>query len=76
VFTDGLLEGRGAQRDPARSREQFGEERARQVIRDQRGAPPAGVLEALVAAVGSFAGGPLADDLCLVAVRRARAAAG
>jgi hypothetical protein len=27
------------------------------------------VLDALVSAVTTFAGGPLADDLCLVAVR-------
>ena len=33
------------------------------------GAPPVTVLEALVTAVTEFAGGPLADDLCLVAVR-------
>ena len=39
------------------------------MVRELRGAPAARVLESLVAAVGAFAKGPLADDLCLVAVR-------
>jgi serine phosphatase RsbU (regulator of sigma subunit) len=69
VFTDGLLEGRAGHRDPVRPLELFGEERVRAVVRANRGAAPAHVLEALVAAVRAFAGGPLADDLCLVAVR-------
>jgi serine phosphatase RsbU (regulator of sigma subunit) len=69
IFTDGLVEGRSARRGPAGRLELFGEERARRVVRDHRGAPAAHVLEALVDAVGAFAGGPLADDLCLVAVR-------
>ena len=38
-------------------------------MRELRGAPLDQVLDALVAAVTEFAGGPLADDLCLVAVR-------
>ena len=67
LFTDGLTEGRSIGRGP--TRELFGEERARRIVREHRGAPPAQVLDALVAAVSEFAGGPLADDLCLVAVR-------
>jgi hypothetical protein len=47
----------------------FGERRARQVVRACDGAPAKDVVEALVSAVTTFAGGPLADDLCLVAVR-------
>jgi hypothetical protein len=42
---------------------------ARQVVRDVAGAPAKDVVAALVSAVTTFAGGPLADDLCLVAVR-------
>jgi serine phosphatase RsbU (regulator of sigma subunit) len=69
VFTDGLLEGRPARRHPERPMQLFGEERARRVVREHRGAPAQRVLDALVAEVTEFAGGPLADDLCLVAVR-------
>jgi serine phosphatase RsbU (regulator of sigma subunit) len=69
LFTDGLTEGRAAERVAARPAELFGEERSRQVVRDHRGEPPARILAALVPAVTTFAGGPLADDLCLVAVR-------
>lgn len=74
VFTDGLVEGRPARRKPAARNpaarvELFGEERARSIVRQHRGAPATRVVEALDAAVSTFAGGPLADDLCLVAVR-------
>jgi serine phosphatase RsbU (regulator of sigma subunit) len=68
VFTDGLTEGR-PRRDPSRTTSLFGEERARRVVREQRGAPVGRVLEALSAAVEDFSGGRLADDLCLVALR-------
>lgn len=69
MFTDGLVEGRRARRDLALPLELFDEERARSIVREQCGAPPARVLEALDSAVATFAGGSLADDLCLVAVR-------
>ncbi|HEX2074590.1 MAG TPA: PP2C family protein-serine/threonine phosphatase [Geodermatophilus sp.] len=69
VFTDGLTEGRPARRPQAGPLELFGEERARRIVQEQRGSPPDRVLTALVSAVSSFAGGSLADDLCLVAVR-------
>ena len=69
VFTDGLIEGRAGQRGSARPVELFGEQRARAVVSGQCGAPAAAVLQSLVDAVRAFAGGPLADDLCLVAVR-------
>lgn len=69
AFTDGLLEGRPARRASGRPLELFGEDRARAVVRAHRGAAPDGVLDALSAAVAAFAGGPLADDVCLVAVR-------
>ncbi|WP_324275367.1 PP2C family protein-serine/threonine phosphatase [Blastococcus brunescens] len=69
AFTDGLVEGRSARRDPSRPVELFGEERAQQLVRDHRGAEPAALLDALVSAVTAFTGGAPADDLCLVAVR-------
>lgn len=69
VFTDGLVEGRSARRDPGRPLELFGEERARRLVREASGAPPAAVLETLVAGLTSFAGGLPADDVCLVALR-------
>jgi sigma-B regulation protein RsbU (phosphoserine phosphatase) len=69
LFTDGLTEARSVQRGPDGALELFGEDRARRIVQDHRGAPPAEVLDALVAAVTGYSGGPLADDLCLVAVR-------
>ncbi len=69
VFTDGLVEARPVRRDFSRPLELFGEERASRIVQDLRGAHVLQVLESLVAAVTAFAGGPLADDLCLVAVR-------
>lgn len=69
IFTDGLVEARTHRRPAGGPGQLFGEDCARRVVQDHRGAPPAGVLDALVAAVRAFADGPLADDLCLVAVR-------
>ena len=69
VVGHGLVEGRVQRRPASGATQLFGEERARRVVQEQCGAPPTGVLDALVAAVRSFADGPLADDLCLVAVR-------
>lgn len=69
LFTDGLTEGRAAARVVTRRLDLFGEERAREVVRENCGSPPGRILQALVSAVTTFAGGPLADDLCLVAVR-------
>jgi sigma-B regulation protein RsbU (phosphoserine phosphatase) len=68
LFTDGLTEARG-RREPGRPRELFGEDRARQIVRKQAGAAVDQVLDALTSAVTAFSGGPLADDLCLVAIR-------
>lgn len=69
LFTDGLTEGRGTRGARARRLELFGEERARAVVQEHQGAPAERVLDALVSAVAAFAGGPLADDLCLIAFR-------
>lgn len=68
VFTDGLTEGRGP-REHDRPPRLFGEERARRIVRERGGDPVEDVLTALSTAVADFAGGPLADDLCLVALR-------
>lgn len=73
VFTDGLTEGRTAHRRRSKPLELFGEDRAREIIRTHRGAPPEQVVHALVAAVTEFAGSPLADDVCIVACRAAPA---
>jgi hypothetical protein len=54
----------------------FGEERARRIVLEQRDAPVGQVLAALTAAVTEFAGGRLADDLCLVALRAEAVAPG
>ena len=68
VFTDGLTEGR-ARREAGRPLRLFGEDRARRIVLEHHGAPAGRVLEALSSAVRDFAGGPLADDVCLVALR-------
>lgn len=73
VFTDGLTEGRPAHRERSKPLELFGEDRVREIIQTQRGAPPEQVVHALVGAATEFAGGPLADDLCIVACRAAPA---
>jgi serine phosphatase RsbU (regulator of sigma subunit) len=75
LFTDGLTEGR-APRRPDRRPCLFGEDRARQIVQQLPGASPDQVLQALSSAVLEFAGGPLADDLCLVALRAHLSAAG
>jgi serine phosphatase RsbU (regulator of sigma subunit) len=69
VFTDGLSEGRRPRSSGNGALQVFGEERARAIIREHQGVPAGRVLEALVGQVTLFAEGPLADDLCLVAVR-------
>nr|WP_246323905.1 PP2C family protein-serine/threonine phosphatase [Petropleomorpha daqingensis] len=69
VFTDGLTEGRPVRRPPGTPVALFGEARAKQIVRDLAGAPAKDVVAGLVSAVTGFARGPLADDLCLVAVR-------
>lgn len=58
-FTDGLVEAR-------RGAEEFGEERAAEVLRRHAGHGPARAVEVLEAAVRVFRGGDLADDLALL----------
>jgi serine phosphatase RsbU (regulator of sigma subunit) len=69
VFTDGLTEGRAARRPAGTPLELFGEDRARQALRELRGAPAGDVVAGLVTTLTTHADGELADDLCLVAVR-------
>jgi serine phosphatase RsbU (regulator of sigma subunit) len=68
VFTDGLTEAH------SRGGEQFGTQRAEELLATLRDRDPAEVVQALRSAVERYAGGPLDDDLCLVAVRSQRSA--
>jgi serine phosphatase RsbU (regulator of sigma subunit) len=69
LYTDGLPEARTARRDGARRL--FGEQAARDALRGLRGASPQEIVSALRSAAVDHAEGTPADDLCLVAVRRA-----
>jgi serine phosphatase RsbU (regulator of sigma subunit) len=69
LYTDGLPEARPARR--VARRDLFGEQAARDTLRRLRGAPPQEIVTALRRAAISHAKGKPADDLCLVAVRRA-----
>lgn len=69
LFTDGLPEARPAHRDHSRPLELFGEHRLREVLTAHHGASPNQVVDALSAAVRDFAGGALADDVCIIACR-------
>lgn len=68
LHTDGLTEAREV---AAAGGERFGEERVRAALRAQRGAPPETLVGGLARSAEAFAGGRLADDLCLLAVRGA-----
>jgi PAS domain S-box-containing protein len=68
-FTDGLPEARPARRTQGARRELFGEPRVDGVLRELEGAPAGPTVERLSSAVRGFVAGPLADDMCLVAVR-------
>lgn len=70
LFTDGLTEGRSAHRDTSGPRALFGEERVREVLVANRDSPPGAVSGALSASVADFAGGALADDVCIIVCRR------
>lgn len=69
LFTDGLIEGRSAFRDMLTPLTLFGEERVREVLAAHRDASPQEVAAALTTSVGEFAGGVLADDVCLIVCR-------
>jgi serine phosphatase RsbU (regulator of sigma subunit) len=66
AFTDGLTEAR------RRGGDLFGVERASELIAALRDSEPTVVIRALRTAAERYAGGPLTDDLCMVAVRARR----
>jgi serine phosphatase RsbU (regulator of sigma subunit) len=66
LYTDGLTEARGP------SGVEFGAERVAAVLERSRGVPAADVVEALLSELDGFRQGvPHADDLTVMAVRRA-----
>jgi serine phosphatase RsbU (regulator of sigma subunit) len=69
LFTDGLPEGRPAHRDPSVPLELYGEQRIRAILAAHQDASADQIVDALSAAVTNFAGGRLADDVCIIACR-------
>jgi phosphoserine phosphatase RsbU/P len=66
LYTDGLSEARSG------ADEEYGEERLMELLKRRRELSPAGMIEACLADSASFRSGvPLADDLTLMAIRRA-----
>ena len=69
LYRDGLPEARHAA-GPGADRRLLGEQAARDELRAHRGERPEDVVKALSLVACDFAGGALADDLCLLAARR------
>jgi serine phosphatase RsbU (regulator of sigma subunit) len=69
LFTDGLPEGRPAHRDPSVPLELYGEQRIRAILAAHQDAAADQIVDALSTAVTNFAGGRLADDVCIIACR-------
>ncbi|MGH3823791.1 MAG: PP2C family protein-serine/threonine phosphatase [Pseudonocardiaceae bacterium] len=69
LFTDGLTEGRSANRDISMPLAVFGEERVRKVLVANRDSAPRVVSGALSTSVLDFAGEALADDVCIIVCR-------
>jgi sigma-B regulation protein RsbU (phosphoserine phosphatase) len=65
AFTDGLIDAR------SRGGALFGMDRASELVAAMRDSEPTTVVRALRSAAERYAGGPLNDDLCMVAVRAA-----
>ncbi|NNE73351.1 MAG: serine/threonine-protein phosphatase, partial [Acidimicrobiales bacterium] len=63
LYTDGLAEAR-------RSDEQFGEDRIAQVMKRDPGIAPDVLCKSLLDSARDFAGGAIADDVAILAVRR------
>jgi serine phosphatase RsbU (regulator of sigma subunit) len=63
LYTDGIVEAL------SRTAEQFGYERLRQCVEDNRGASSAQITAAIASAVERWTGGAAQDDLTLVVVR-------
>jgi sigma-B regulation protein RsbU (phosphoserine phosphatase) len=75
LYTDGITEARGP--GAGGEREEFGLDRLIAVCRDHRQRPAGDIVEAVFAAVESFAGGrPANDDRTVVVVRRSPAVVG
>jgi serine phosphatase RsbU (regulator of sigma subunit) len=74
VYTDGLTEARrsvnGDRTSADGASELFGEERIARLLGAIDGSSPSEVLQRVQGAVREFTGGRLADDLCMVALRR------
>jgi serine phosphatase RsbU (regulator of sigma subunit) len=74
IYTDGLTEARrslnGGRRADEGASELFGEERIARVLGAVDGTAPSEVLRRVQGEVREFTGGRLADDLCMVALRR------
>lgn len=65
LYTDGLTDAR----PPGRRFQPFGEARVSAVLRELDAPTPEEAVERLAHAAQRFSGGPLPDDLCLVALR-------
>jgi hypothetical protein len=63
LYTDGLTDAR------PRGYQPFGEGRIAALLRDLDHPAPQQAVDSLIAAARRFAGGPLPDDVCLVALR-------
>lgn len=70
LFTDGLTEARRPPSGSEPALELFGEERIKALLGRLVGSPSAEVVERVQDEVQGFSGGALADDLCLIAIRR------
>ncbi|MBI2710207.1 MAG: serine/threonine-protein phosphatase [Actinobacteria bacterium] len=64
LYTDGLIEARSGDH-------QFGEERVANMLRRDPGADPEVLCKTLLEAAKDFSSGPLADDVAILALRRA-----
>jgi serine phosphatase RsbU (regulator of sigma subunit) len=70
LYTDGLTEARRMANGDDRGFELFGEARIERLIADLGPSRPEDLLFSVRRAVHEFSGGRLADDLCMVALRR------
>jgi len=72
LYTDGLTEARRSVNGSRNGSELFGEERIERLLARFNGSSAAEVLEGVQREVREFSGGSLADDLCMIALRRSR----
>lgn len=69
LFTDGLVEGRTARRDSETALALFGEDRVREILITWSATSPQDLMHRLSRSVKEFAGGALADDVCILGCR-------